>query len=878
MASTKRFSYRSLDELKRAISRRGHDLPTSDDFSVLGEPVRWGRLTIPNRLAVQPMEGCDATTEGSPTALTVRRYRRFAAGGAGLVWWEACAVVPEGRANPHQLYLHDANADAFADALQAAHAAAEAAVGRRCVCVLQLTHSGRYSRPDGHAAPVIAHHSPVLDPRHSLPRDYPLISDEELDALQEAFVSSARLAAEVGFDAVDIKACHRYLLSELLASFTREGSRYGGVFENRTRMLRETAARVRDALGDRLEVTSRLNVHDGIAYPYGWGAGRDGGRAIDLAEPLRLVGELAADGMSLLNVTAGNPYFNPHVNRPADWAVAHWPDPPEHPLDGVSRLADLAREVQQSQGEVAVVSSGLSWLRQYVPYFAAGAVRAGWAQVVGLGRGALAYPDFAKDILDGRGMDRHKVCIACSSCTQIMRDGGRSGCAVRDAEVYAPILRAGRRRDPAVMRELAARCRQCVGPMCETGCPAGVDIPAFLGALADGDDKLAYDILRSRNVLPMICGAVCPAEVRCESRCIQRVLSDAPVPIAELHRHLARRAVDAGWAAVELPPDASGATVAVVGAGPAGLAAAAELLRRGHRVEVFERSRRRGGKLGSVIPTTRLTEAEAQGEIHAVLGRVPPDRLAWRYGRALGADMTLDDLLGRFAAVVLATGLGGGSPGAGKGPRPAGVMDASAFLRQMAHNPEHVCPPRVAVLGGGNTAADAAVAAKAHEARDVYLVYRRSFADMPAWPGERAEVLQAGVHVLLLCEARGFETDAGGRLRGVRLLRTTPGEADASGRRTPVAAPGGEFVLEVDVALEALGERAEAWPAGSLGGVALTAEGLIAADEDTLATTRRGVWAAGDVVNGGTTVVRAVAEGRRAAEGVDAHLLGVRGR
>jgi 2,4-dienoyl-CoA reductase-like NADH-dependent reductase (Old Yellow Enzyme family) len=390
------------------------------------------------------MEGCDGTEDGAPGELTVRRYDRSATGGAGLIWFEACAVVPAGRANPRPLWLHNGNVAAFRSMVEESRAAAHDAAGHRPVFVLQLTHSGRYSRPGGRPTPVIAHHSPILNPQHDLPVDYPLIADEALDAVQDDFVRAAALAADAGFDAVDIKACHRYLFNELLASHTRPG-RYGGDYEGRTRMLRETFAKVRDAAGERLEVTTRLNAYDGIPHPYGWGVDECDPPGPDLTEPLRLLRELGEAGLSLVNITGGNPYSNPHVNRPADQGVARSAAPPEHPLAGVARLLAITRDIQRGVPEMIVVGSGYSWLREYAADVAAGAVCDGWAQVVGLGRGALAYPDFALDVLRGEGMDRNKVCITCSGCTQIMRDGGRAGCIVRDAEVYGPIHRAGRK-------------------------------------------------------------------------------------------------------------------------------------------------------------------------------------------------------------------------------------------------------------------------------------------------------------------------------------------------------------------------------------------------------------------------------------------------
>lgn len=432
------FRYRSIQDLKAHADALGAELPARDDLSVLATPIGWGRRTAPNRLAIQPMEGCDATPEGGPTDLTLRKYARFAAGGAGLIWWEACAVAADARANPRQLWLHERTLDAFRAMVAAARSAARDAVGHEPICVLQLTHSGRYCRPEGEPRPVIAHHSSVLDPTRDLPPDYPLITDEELDRLQDAFVRSAELAADAGFDAVDIKACHRYLLNELLASHTRRG-RYGGSYEGRTRFLRETAEKVRQAVGDRIDVTTRVNAYDAIPYPYGWGVDRADFTRPDLSEPTRLLGELADAGMCGANITAGNPYYNPHVNRPEGRAGG------EHPLEGVARLAAIARDLQRAHPGFPLVGSGYSWLRHLFPQVAAGVVGEGWAGLVGLGRGALAYPGFARDILHNGRMDPGKACITCGKCTTIMRDGGEAGCVVRDAGVYGPIYRRGRR-------------------------------------------------------------------------------------------------------------------------------------------------------------------------------------------------------------------------------------------------------------------------------------------------------------------------------------------------------------------------------------------------------------------------------------------------
>ncbi|MFO8007538.1 MAG: NADH:flavin oxidoreductase, partial [Candidatus Brocadiia bacterium] len=255
----------SVQELVAALDARGLELPVSPGLEALAEPVPLGSVSAPNRFAIQPMEGCDCDPAGAPTELTRRRYRRFGGGGAGLIWFEACAVVPDGRANPHQMMLTDANVGEWARVVDETRRAGRQAMGagHEPVCVLQLTHSGRFSQPE----PVLGYHSPALDRWQGLSPEHPLITDGELDALQESFLAAARLAQRAGFDGVDVKACHGYLAAELLRAFPRTDSRYGGpAWENRTRLVRGTALRIADDL-PAMMVTSRLNGWDPVDYP-----------------------------------------------------------------------------------------------------------------------------------------------------------------------------------------------------------------------------------------------------------------------------------------------------------------------------------------------------------------------------------------------------------------------------------------------------------------------------------------------------------------------------------------------------------------------------------------------------------------------------------
>ena len=441
MAQHDRFHYKTIDELKEDIAKLGLDIPVSSDISPLFHPIKIGNKTVPNRLAINPMEGCDGTPEGKPSDLTRRRYRRFGQGGAGLVWFEATAVVNEGRANPRQLQINKETRADVAATLKELLEAASAAGHSRPYSVIQLTHSGRYSRPGSAPAPIVAVPNPYLDAR--LPEVH-VISDEELEQLEEKFVLAAQAAAEVGFDAVDIKACHGYLLAELLSAHTREG-RYGGSFENRTRALCSIVDRIRGKLGSKIALAVRLDVYEQVPHPYAWGADKDDYHKPDYTEPARLVKLLWEKGVKLLAISAGNPYYNPHLTRPYDKGAYI---PPVHPLEGVRLLLNAAKVMQAAAPEAVIMGAGLSWLRQFSPNVAAGCIEQGWLKLAGFGRQAIAYPDFAANLLKTGTLDSKKTCLACSQCTTIMRDGGCAGCVPRDKEVYLPIYKKGREGKP----------------------------------------------------------------------------------------------------------------------------------------------------------------------------------------------------------------------------------------------------------------------------------------------------------------------------------------------------------------------------------------------------------------------------------------------
>jgi 2,4-dienoyl-CoA reductase-like NADH-dependent reductase (Old Yellow Enzyme family) len=379
------------------------------------------------------MEGWDGTVDGRPTDLVRRRWSRFAEGGAGLVWAEATAVQPDGRANPNQLVIDDTTVSELAE-LRRLFTSGQ-------VVGLQLTHSGRYSRPEGKVlAPRTAYRHPLLDGPTGA-GEASVFTDGELDELVATFVDRAVLAGDAGFDFVDVKACHGYLGHELLSAVERPG-RYGGDLSNRTRFMRSIIEGIRSAAPG-LAIGVRFSVFDTVPYtagadgrgvpvttePYRFAFGADeSGRGIDLTEPLALIEMLRSLGVGLLCTTAGSPYYCPHVQRPALFPPSDGYLPPEDPLVGVARQVSATAALARSAPEMAVIGSGYSYLQEWLPQVGQAVVSDGGASMIGLGRMALSYPDLPRDVLTGTALRRQLVCRTFSDCTTAPRAGLISGC------------------------------------------------------------------------------------------------------------------------------------------------------------------------------------------------------------------------------------------------------------------------------------------------------------------------------------------------------------------------------------------------------------------------------------------------------------------
>jgi 2,4-dienoyl-CoA reductase-like NADH-dependent reductase (Old Yellow Enzyme family) len=455
-------SLKTVDEFRSYLDQLGITLPCDNTIlpapgSPLVQPIRVGRFTVGNRFCVQPMEGWDGTEDGRPTEHVVRRWRRFGESGAKLIWGgEATAVRLDARANPNQLCLvPDTKADlaSLRETLVRAHrdrfgSAEDLVIG------LQLTHSGRFCKPRSKTRFdwKIAYHHPILDRKFGVPPDHPLLTDTEIREIIADFVRAARLAADIGFDFVDIKHCHGYLAHELLSARDRPGE-FGGSFENRTRFLRETVSGIRTAAPDLL-LGVRLSAFDLIPfrpdpaqsvpgkpgpgvpepldprqpYRYGFGTDESDPTRHDLSESLRFVELLRELRIPLVNLTAGSPYYNPHIQRPALFPPSDGYQPPEDPLIGVARQIHAHAEIVRKFPDLVFVGTAYTYLQEYLPHVAQAAVRNRLIDLVGIGRMILAYPDLPHDVLSNGRLDARRICRTFSDCTTAPRNGLASGC------------------------------------------------------------------------------------------------------------------------------------------------------------------------------------------------------------------------------------------------------------------------------------------------------------------------------------------------------------------------------------------------------------------------------------------------------------------
>lgn len=438
---------KTTDDFQSRMAELGIEIPLAAQIqtgeqSPLGRPWTDGSVKIGNRFCILPMEGWDGTSDGKPTDLTRRRWQNFGISGAKFIWGgEAVAVRHDGRANPNQLLINDQN---LADLEQLKTVLLDAHQERFGNCDdlyvgLQLTHSGRFARPNDHSRlePRTLYKHPILDERFKVGSES-LLTDDEIKQLIDDFITAAKMAESIGFQFVDIKQCHGYLGHEFLSAASRPGE-FGGSFENRTRFLRNVLEGIRTET--ELGLVTRVSIFDfspftpgpdqiGIAEStdtYRSGFGFDGNQ-IDLDEPFRLMQVLEEQGVRWVCTTAGSPYYNPHIQRPALFPPSDGYLPPEDPLVGVARQIHATAQLKKQFPNLSFVGSAYSYLQEWLPHVGQAAIENSMVDSIGLGRMVLSYPELPADVLAGKQMARKKICRTFSDCTTAPRNGIISGC------------------------------------------------------------------------------------------------------------------------------------------------------------------------------------------------------------------------------------------------------------------------------------------------------------------------------------------------------------------------------------------------------------------------------------------------------------------
>ena len=409
------FTYHAPEDIREDADRNGVHLPLAKNAGILWEKLSFGNVTLQNRIGIAPMEGVDSLPSGAPSELTFRRYRRFARGGAGLIWLEATAPSPAGRSHGKQLMLTEETLGELQRLAAAMHEEGMKANGYAPYLIIQAHVAGRMAE----GRPVVGRFFPERD-KDLRGFSGRLADDDELKKAEEELGAFAGLAKKAGFDAVEIKCCHGYLLGELLSAYERPGP-YGGPFENRTRLFRNAVQAAKAFEDEHYMVTARVGIYDGLPRPYGFGAAPDGGTEPDMEEPIRLVRLLREEGMPFLNLSLGLTLA----------ATAE-----KNPILALARIADLTGQVKKAVPDMCVSGTAFSYFRQFAGLHAAGCVEEGVCDHVLFGRMAFAYPDFPLELRDAGRIDPGKTCLACGGCGRLIGSRRPTGCVVRDRETY----------------------------------------------------------------------------------------------------------------------------------------------------------------------------------------------------------------------------------------------------------------------------------------------------------------------------------------------------------------------------------------------------------------------------------------------------------
>lgn len=784
-------------------------------YPYLFSPLKIRDCVLPNRIMSTAAVFRLAAEDGHVTKEITERYQRMAKGGLGAIVVEAAVVLPS--RSSFNLRVSD---DTFMPELKEFVKAIrevnpEVKIGLQNIHFLKVARSGWRQKVED-------------------------LSPEDIAAIPAMFAGGAARTKEAGFDWVEIHMAHFTTLASFLSLVNKRTDEYGGDFEGRMRLPLQVVRAVREAVGD-YPVGLRMNGEEFT---------KEGNTLLQTA---RIACRLAAEGVDYISVSAGERFEDappPPENFPPFAGTGYSGyrmSPRWWNVDGVQvYLAEGIRKALRKEGyAIPVVTAG----KIRMPDLAEEILREERADIIGMARTILADPDWPIKARDGRD-DEIVKCAACGWCSE-------------SDERYETVLCI---QWPKGV--LNAPEPWLFSPPCRVACPAGVDVRTYIDLIGQGEFERALEVVEDKIPLPGVIGRVCPRP--CETQC-NRANLDGAVAIDALKRYVADTVAARGTRQVTIPPRTKKERVAIIGAGPAGLSAAAYLAKLGYATTIFEAGPVAGGMLAWGIPEYRLPRDVLRDEISQVQGLGVEIKLNSPIGQG---GLTLADLRAQgYSAIFLGVGAQGSSPLDIPGTETTQVVDGAAWLKDANLGNPVPTGNKVVVIGGGNVAMDAARTALRQGATSVTVVYRRTGEEMPAIRSEVEEAEREGIQFRYLSAPQKVVLSDQGACVGLECLQTTLGDPDASGRRSPVPVAGSEFVVDADLVIAAVGQTVDAsFLAGE--SAERNPNGTLKVDPVTLATSTPGLFAGGDVVTGPATVVEAMAAGRRAALAIDCYLNG----
>jgi len=785
-------------------------------YEKLFSPLRIKGCTLPNRIMATAAVTRLAAEDGHVTDAFRERYKRMAEGGVGAMVVEAAVVLPS--KSSFNLRVSDdrfiSELKELVDGIRLANS--DVKIGLQLIHFLKLARSGWRQKVED-------------------------LKLEEIKAISEQFAKGALRAQTAGFDFVELHMAHFTTLASFLSLVNKRKDSYGGDFEGRVKLPMEVVVATRETVGDDFPIGVRINGEEFI---------KEGNTQ---QQSSRIARRLAHLGVGYISVSAGEKFEDaetPPPNTPpfAGTGYSGYRMSPRwwHPDGTQVYLAEAVRKAVREAGyDLPIVTAG----KIRTPELAEEILEKGRADIIGMARTLLADPDWPTKAREGRA-DEIVKCAACGYCSE-----------------------ADERYEPVTCIEwpkgaLNAPSPWFLIPPCKAACPAGIDIRTYIDCAAQGQYEKALAVIEEKIPFPATVGRVCPHP--CEAKC-NRKDYDASIAINDLKRfivdHVNTKRVRKQ---ISVQTRTHAERVAIVGAGPAGLTAAFNLVRRGYGVTVFEALPSAGGMLTTGIPEYRLPRDVVTTEIEDIQKCGVEIRLNSPVERN---GLTLDGLFQQgYHAVFIATGAHRSLPLGVSGEELEGVHHGAAFLKDVNLRKKEKIGEKVAVIGGGNVAIDAARTALRCGSNEVVLVYRRSRGEMPAYPEEMAAAEKEGVkfHYLAM-PSRILGTD--GKVTALECLRVELGDLDESGRRRPVPVKRSEFVIDVKAVISAVGEVPDL-SFLDFKKFQVTSDGKLEVNPHSLMTNVSGVFAGGDSVTGPATVIEAIAAGKKVAASIHLYLRG----